>query len=84
VRGGVHLAAVVLATLSAGILLALGLFHLVYTFSSPTLTPRDPAFLAMVHSQLPVALSARRWPCNGRWLFCGREGLLVQYSLHWH
>jgi hypothetical protein len=38
--------------LSAGILLVLGLLDFVYTFWSPKLTPRDPAFLAMVHSQL--------------------------------
>ena len=37
------LAARILMVLSASIVLTLGVTHLVYTFSGPNLTPRDPA-----------------------------------------
>lgn len=40
----------VLMTASATIILALGLLHLVYTFWSPKLTPRDPALQAAMQS----------------------------------
>jgi hypothetical protein len=48
------LAAVVLMTLSAGILFALGLLHLVYTVWSPKLTPRDPALRIRMSEVSPV------------------------------
>ena len=48
------MAAVVLMTLSAGILFALGLLHLVYTFWGPKLTPRDPALRARMSEVSPV------------------------------
>jgi hypothetical protein len=37
------LAARILMVFSASIVLTLGVFHLVYTFWGPNLTPRDPA-----------------------------------------
>lgn len=49
-----HLAAVVLMTVSAGILFALGLLHLVYTFWGPKLTPRDPALRIRMGEVSPV------------------------------
>jgi hypothetical protein len=48
------LAAVVLMTLSAGILFVLGLLHLVYTFWGPKLTPRDPALRIRMSEVSPV------------------------------
>jgi hypothetical protein len=39
---------------SAGILLVLGLIHLVYTFWGPQLTPRDAALQAMMSNVSPV------------------------------
>jgi hypothetical protein len=48
------LAAVVLMTLSAAILFALGLLHLVYTFWVPKLTPRDPALRIRMSEVSPV------------------------------
>lgn len=48
------MAAVVLMTLSAGILFALGLLHLVYTFWDPKLTPRDPALRVRMSQVSPV------------------------------
>jgi hypothetical protein len=41
-------------TLSAGILFALGLLHLVYTFSGRKLTPRDPALRIRMNEVSPV------------------------------
>src|SRR5262245_17683262 len=41
-------------SLSAGILFALGLLHLVYTFRGPKLTPRDPALRARMSEVSPV------------------------------
>lgn len=48
------MAAVVLMTFSAGILFALGLLHLVYTFRGPKLTPRDPALRIRMSEVSPV------------------------------
>ena len=48
------MAAVVLMTFSAGILLALGLLHLVYTFWGRKLTPRDPALRIRMSEVSPV------------------------------
>ena len=48
------MAAVVLMTLSAGILFALGLLHLVYTFWGPKLTPRDAALRIRMSEVSPV------------------------------
>jgi len=53
-RGGVHLAAIVLMTLSAGIFVAFGLLHLVYTFWGPKLTPRDPVLRSRMSEVSPV------------------------------
>lgn len=41
-----------LLTLSALVLLTLGVLHLVYTFSGPLLTPRDPALRARMEEVL--------------------------------
>jgi hypothetical protein len=41
-------------TLSAGILFALGLLHLVYTFWGSKLTPRDPALRVRMSEVSPV------------------------------
>jgi len=43
-----------LICLSAGILLVLGLLHLLYTFHGPQLTPRDPALLTLMKQGHPV------------------------------
>jgi len=48
------MAAVVLMTLSAGILFALGLLHLVYTFRGLKLTPRDPALKIRMSEISPI------------------------------
>ena len=48
------MAAVVLMTLSAGILFGLGLLHLVYTFWGSKLTPRDPALRVRMTEVSPV------------------------------
>ncbi len=45
---------IVLITLSALVVLALGMLHLVYTFSGPLLTPRDPALRARMEEVHPV------------------------------
>ena len=45
-----------LMAVSAGILLVLGVIHLVYTFSGPQLTPRDPA-LQITMSQISPVLT---------------------------
>jgi hypothetical protein len=44
----------VLMALSAGIILTLGILHLVYTFSGPKLTPRDPALQVSMGQISPV------------------------------
>jgi succinate dehydrogenase hydrophobic anchor subunit len=46
--------AIVLMTLSAAILFALGVLHLVYTFWDPRLTPRDPALKVRMSEVSPV------------------------------
>ncbi|MCI0417636.1 MAG: hypothetical protein L0312_00185 [Acidobacteria bacterium] len=43
-----------LMILSAGVILALGIIHLVYTFWGPKLTPRDPALQASMSQVSPV------------------------------
>jgi hypothetical protein len=43
-----------LMTASAGILLVLGVLHLVYTFWGPNLTPREPALQAAMSQISPV------------------------------
>jgi hypothetical protein len=43
-----------LLTLSALVMLTLGVLHLVYTFSGPLLTPRDPALRARMEEVHPV------------------------------
>jgi len=43
-----------LMTASAGIVLILGVIHLVYTFRGPQLTPRDPALQAAMSQVSPV------------------------------
>jgi hypothetical protein len=45
---------IVLMTLSALIMLTLGVLHLVYTFSGPLLTPRDPALRVRMQEVHPV------------------------------
>lgn len=46
--------ATILMSLSAVVLLTLGVLHLVYTFSGPLLTPRDPALQARMSEVHPV------------------------------
>ena len=46
--------AIALMALSAAVLLTLGVLHLVYTFSGPLLTPRDPALQARMAEVHPV------------------------------
>ena len=41
---------------SAGVLLVLGVIHLVYTFSGPQLTPRDPALQVLAPMRLALAV----------------------------
>jgi hypothetical protein len=48
------LAAKILMVLSASILFALGVVHLVYTFWGPNLTPRDPALQISMSQISPV------------------------------
>jgi hypothetical protein len=48
------LIAKVLMVFSAGIILTLGVIHLVYTFWGPTLTPRDPALQVSMSQISPV------------------------------
>jgi hypothetical protein len=43
-------------TLSALVILTLGVLHLVYTFSGPKLTPRDPALQARM-SEVPLVIT---------------------------
>ena len=42
---------------SAGVVLALGVIHLVYTFHGPKLTPRDPAVQQRMQQVSPVITS---------------------------
>jgi hypothetical protein len=48
------LAARILMVLSASIIFTLGVFHLVYTFWGPQLTPRDPALQVSMSQISPV------------------------------
>ena len=48
------MAAVILMTLSAAILFALGVLHLVYTFLVPKLIPRDPTLKVRMSEVSPV------------------------------
>ncbi len=48
------MAARILMVLSAIIILALGVVHLVYTFVGPNLTPRDPALQTSMRQSSPV------------------------------
>jgi hypothetical protein len=52
------LAARILMVLSAGIVLTLGVVHLVYTFWGPSLTPRDPALQISMSQTSPVITKA--------------------------
>jgi hypothetical protein len=58
------LAAKILMVLSAGICLMLGVFHLVYTFRGPLLTPRDPALQISMSEIAPVITNeTTMWRC---------------------
>jgi hypothetical protein len=48
--------AMTLMSVSALVVLALGVLHLVYTFSGPKLTPRDPALQAQM-SEVPLVIT---------------------------
>lgn len=48
--------AMTLITVSALVVLVLGVLHLVYTFSGPKLTPRDPALQAQM-SEVPLVIT---------------------------
>jgi hypothetical protein len=52
-KGNAVLASI-LMVLSAGIILALGVLHLIYTFSGTKLTPRDPALQVWMAEVSPV------------------------------
>jgi len=47
----------ILMSVSAGVVLALGMVHLVYTFRGPKLTPRDPAVQQRMQEVSPVITS---------------------------
>lgn len=54
----------VLMSLSASIILALGVLHLVYTFWGPKLTPRDPALQVRMEQVSPVITNeTTMWRC---------------------
>ena len=58
------MAAKILMVLSAGICLMLGVFHLVYTFRGPLLTPRDPALQISMSQIAPVITNeTTMWRC---------------------
>ena len=58
------LAANVLMVLSASIIFALGVVHLVYTFWSSKLTPRDPALQLSMSQIAPVITKeTTMWRC---------------------
>ena len=58
------MAAKILMVLSASIILALGVVHLVYTFYGPMLTPRDPALQISMSQVSPVITSeTTMWRC---------------------
>jgi hypothetical protein len=50
--------------LSASIVFTLGVVHLVYTFSGPMLTPRDPALqISMSHISPVITKETTMWRC---------------------
>ena len=54
--------AITLMTLSALVILALGVLHLVYTFRGPKLTPRDPALQARMNEvHLVITRQTTMW-----------------------
>ena len=54
----------ILMVLSASIVFMLGVFHLVYTFSGPNLTPRDPALQISMSQIAPVITKeTTMWRC---------------------
>jgi hypothetical protein len=58
------LAARILMVVSAGIVLALGVVHLFYTFWSPILTPRDHALEVSMRQSSPViSTETTMWRC---------------------
>jgi len=58
------MAAKILMVLSASIVLTLGVFHLVYTFWGPSLTPRDPALqISMSQSSPIMTKETTMWRC---------------------
>jgi hypothetical protein len=58
------LAAKILMVLSASIVFTLGVFHLVYTFWGPALTPRDPALQISMSQIAPVITKeTTMWRC---------------------
>jgi hypothetical protein len=58
------LAARILMVLSASIVVALGVVHLIYTFWSPKLTPRDPALqISMSQSSPVITKETTMWRC---------------------
>jgi hypothetical protein len=58
------LAARILMVLSASIIFALGVVHLVYTFWGPNLTPRDPALQVSMSQISPVITKeTTMWRC---------------------
>ncbi|MGA9354335.1 MAG: hypothetical protein WBE44_08840 [Terriglobales bacterium] len=58
------MAARILMVLSASVILALGLIHLVYTFWGPKLMPRDPALqISMSQTSPVVTRDTTMWRC---------------------
>lgn len=58
------MAARILMVLSASVILALGLIHLVYTFWGPKLMPRDPALqISMGQTSPVVTRDTTMWRC---------------------
>ncbi len=58
------MAARILMVFSASIVLTLGVFHLVYTFWGPSLTPRDPALqISMSQSSPVITNETTMWRC---------------------
>jgi hypothetical protein len=58
------LAAKILLVLSASIVLALGVVHLVYTFRGTNLTPRDPALqISMTQISPVITKETTMWRC---------------------
>jgi hypothetical protein len=55
--GRIAVGAKILMVASAGIILALGVVHLLYTFRGPNLTPRDPTLQVTMRQVSPVLTS---------------------------